>query len=239
MTAIPSPNIWEDPDGYELENRGVDPEGAVEAAMLRVLGRDGGTPLADHDLLDIGCGTGYHLPRFASMGAKVVGVEPHPPLVTRARARVAEIRDAAVRDRIEVRAGGAQALPLPDRSVDVAHARWAYFFGAGCEPGLAELDRVMRPGSTAFVIDNDATRSTFGGWFTRAWPTYDPLAVERFWRRHGWSAERVDMRWAHATRADLEQVVRLEFAPEAADRILAGHDGTEVNYAVNLWHRSW
>ena len=61
--------------------------------------------------------------------------------------------------------GAAQAIPLPDASVDVAQARWAYFFGPGCEPGLRDLARVMRRGGTAFVIDNDPTRSTFGRWF--------------------------------------------------------------------------
>ena len=66
--------------------------------------------------------------------------------------------------------GTAQAIPLPDASVDVVHARWAYFFGPGCEPGLAELDRVVRRGGTAFVIDNDASRSTFGGWFRQRLP---------------------------------------------------------------------
>ena len=39
---------------------------------------------------------------------------------------------------VRVLEGTAQALPLPDASVDVAHARWAYFFGPGAEPGLRE-----------------------------------------------------------------------------------------------------
>ena len=38
----------------------------------------------------------------------------------------------------------AEALPLPDASVDVVHARWAYFFGPGSEPGPARA----RPGRT-------------------------------------------------------------------------------------------
>ena len=63
-----------------------------------------------------------------------------------------------------------------DASVDVAHARWAYFFGPGCEPGLRELARVVRRGGAAFVIDNDATRSTFGAWFRRELPRYDVRA---------------------------------------------------------------
>ena len=62
-------------------------------------------------------------------------------------------------------------------------ARWAYFFGPGCEPGLRELDRVMRRGGTAFVVDNDTSRSTFGSWFRRGYPMIDADEVERFWSR--------------------------------------------------------
>jgi hypothetical protein len=117
--------------------------------------------------------------------------------------------------------------------------RWAYFFGPGSEPGLAELDRVVRRGGTAFVIDNDATRSTFGGWFRRGYPDVDPTAVERFWSGHGWRRTPVDIRWSFAHRADLEAVVRIEFDPDTADAVLAEHEGTEVDYAVNLWSKDY
>jgi hypothetical protein len=40
----------------------------------------------------------------------------------------------------------------------------------------------------AFVIDNDATRSTFGRWFRRALPTYDQEQVDTFFARRGWDA---------------------------------------------------
>jgi hypothetical protein len=142
-------------------------------------------------------------------------------------------------DGVRVLRGTAQRLPLPDRCVDVVHARWAYFFGPGCEPGLAELDRVMRRGATAFVIDNDATSSTFGRWFRRAVPTHDALAVERFWARHGWERVPLDVRWDLPDRASFEAVVRIEFAPALADEILAEHPGTGVDYAVNVfWRRA-
>ena len=126
-----------------------------------------------------------------------------------------------------------------DASVDVVHARWAYFFGPGCEPGLAELDRVVRRGGSAFVIDNDATRSTFGAWFRRGYPTVDPQEVELYWTRRGWTRIPVDMGWRFESRADLEAVVRIEFTPEVAAEVLASHTGTEVDYAVNVWWRSW
>jgi ubiquinone/menaquinone biosynthesis C-methylase UbiE len=186
---------------------------------------------AGRAVLDVGCGTGYHLPWLAATAASVVGVEPHADLVALARRRTRRLPNVAVRQ------GTAQTLPLPDASVDVVHARWAYFFGPGCEPGLAELDRVVRRHGSAFVIDNDPTRSTFGEWFRRAYPEVDPEAVERFWSIRGWTRTPVDMRWAFTSRSDLEEVVRIELPGDAADAVLAEHEGTEVDYAVNLWWR--
>lgn len=221
-----SPNIWDTPDVYEVENLGVDRAGVIESAMAAR------HPFAGADLVDVGCGTGFHLPRFLDLGcASVTGVEPHPPLVSLAQQRISGMPRAAVHE------GVAQALPVPDDSFDIAHARWAYFFGAGSEPGLRELARVLRPGGTAYVIDNDATRSTFGRWFSRAYPAYDPLAVERFWARQGWSREPLTIAWTFDSREDLEQVVRIEFPETAAEGILAEHPGTDVDYAVNLWWR--
>jgi hypothetical protein len=34
-------------------------------------------------------------------------------------------------------------------------------------------------------------------------------------------------------------VVRIEFTPELAEQILGEHDGTTVDYAVNLWSRTF
>lgn len=220
-----SPNIWNRPDVYELENRAADPDGVIEAAMARI------RPWAGATVLDVGCGTGYHLPRFAEQAHTVIGVEPHSGLLAAARRRCAGLPN------VECRHGSAQALPLPDASVDVVHARWAYFFGPGCEPGLRELDRVVRKGGTAFVIDNDATRSTFGRWFRRGFPSYVPEDVERFWSRRGWQRTRLDIRWSFARRADLEAVVRIELPPDVAAQVLAEHAGLEVDYAVNLFWR--
>jgi SAM-dependent methyltransferase len=225
-SAIPSPNIWDRPDVYETENLAVDRAGVIEAAMRRI------DDWAGKDVVDIGCGTGFHLPYFAATARSVVGIEPHPPLAALARQRIWRMPRTCVLE------AGAEALPTADGSFDIAHARWAYFFGPGCEPGLAELARVMRPGGTAYVIDNDATRSTFGAWFRRALPAYDARAVERFWERRGWQRERLDIRWDFDSRADFEAVVRIEFAPAQAALILGEHPkALGVDYAVNLWWR--
>lgn len=232
--AVPSPNIWQHPTTYEVENRAMDPDGRLEAAMTALVPAPG---WAGRTVLDLGCGTGFHLSRFAELAGPagtVVGVEPHPNLLALARRRTRRLPT------VDVVAGTAQAVPLPDASVDVVHARWAYFFGPGCEPGLAELTRVVRRGGTALVVDNDTTRSTFGRWFRRGYPHLPPAEeVERFWSTHGFSRTALDLRWSFGSRQDLLDVVRIELPPAAAEEALAGHTGTEVDYAVNLWSRTY
>ncbi len=221
-----SPNIWQTPGTYEIENRAFDPDGLVAETMRGI------ADWSDRVVLDVGCGTGFHLPWFAEQARRVVGVEPHPDLVALARRRTRHL------DRVTVVQGTAQQLPVPDGSVDIAHARWAYFFGPGCEPGLAELARVVRRGGTAYVLDNDPTRSTFGGWFRRGYPHLPtPSVVERFWSTHGWTRSPVLTRWRFGSRADLASVVAIELPTGLARQVLAEHQGVEVDYAVNLWWR--
>ena len=63
--------------------------------------------------------------------------------------------------------------------------------------------------------------------------------VERFWSTRGWTRTPVDMGWRFSSRADLESVVRIEFDRATAEAILAEHEGTEVDYAVNLWSKTF
>jgi SAM-dependent methyltransferase len=223
---VPSPNIWAHPQLYEIENRAADPHGHLAAAVASVYDVTG------RDVLDIGCGTGFHLRSFPA-ARTVVGVEPHPDLVAIAARRVRHL------PWVSVRLGTAQSLPLPAASVDLAHARLAYFFGPGCEPGLAELVRVLRPGGVAVVIDNDASRSTFGSWFRRGFPDLDPDAVTAFWEAQGFTRVDVDMGLRFDSRADLEAVIRIELDGDTADAALTAHEGLEVDYAVNLWWKRY
>lgn len=66
-----APNIQRAPDLYEIENIAVDPDGRIEAAMREIAPRD------DRTVLDIGAGTGFHIPRFHQHAQHVIAVEPH------------------------------------------------------------------------------------------------------------------------------------------------------------------
>jgi SAM-dependent methyltransferase len=203
--AIPSPNVWHWPDVYERENQAQDVHGAIWAAL----------PRWDRaDVVDVGCGDGFHLPRFAATARTVTGVEPHPELVARARRRVATLSNVTVVH------GHAQHTGLPSASADLVHARTAYFFGPGCEPGLVEADRVLRPGGVLAIVDLDATAAPYGRWMRADLSHYDPGKVQRFFDRTGFDTTLVDTLWRFPDRPTLEDVLRIEFGPRVAARAI-------------------
>lgn len=214
---IPSPNIWHWPDLYARENAAQDVDGAIWAALRAA------APFAGRDVVDVGCGDGFHLPVFAAEAASVVGVEPYEPLVRRGRARG-----------LDVRPGSAERLPLPDASVDVVHARTAYFFGPGCEPGLAEAERVLRPGGVLAIVDLDATVPPYGAWMRADIPHYDPVAAERFFERQGFTTQRIRTTWRFPDRITCEAVLRIEFSAAVADRAVAEVAGVELQVGYRL-----
>lgn len=222
IEALPSPNIWHWPETYEIENRAQDVGGDIWRVLAEVADWRG------RDVVDIGCGSGFHLPRFAAAARHVTGVEPYAPLVELARDRVASMPN------VDVALGSAQRVPLPDASVDVAHARTAYFFGPGCEQGLAEADRVLRPGGMLAIVDLDVRHRPYGDWMRVDLPKYDADEVDRFFERMGFSRRYVETRWRFADRASLEAVLRIEFSARVADRAAMAVPGVEfpVGYRV-------
>lgn len=204
--VTPSPNIWHWPEIYAVENRAQDCTGAIWRTLRER------ADWAGLDVVDIGCGDGFHLPVFAATARSVLGVEPHEPLARRACQRVADTPG------VEVRAAPAHRLPLADASVDVVHARTAYFFGPGCEPGLVEAERVLRPGGRTVIVDLDAACPPYGEWLRADLPHYDPDAVETFFQRQGFDSVRVDTVWRFDDRAGLEAVLGIEFSAAVAQR---------------------
>jgi len=204
-----APNQGGRPDLYELENRAMDPDGALLEAMREL------APWAGRTLVDLGCGSGYWLPGYADEAGAVIGVEPDPALLPLAAARD---------PRVQVLPGSAEHLPLDDASVDVVHARFAYFWPPDCEAGLAEVRRVLKPGGTLVVVDNDRRAGEFAGLLRTAAGRAPGLAdrTDAWWAARGASRTEVMGRWQFASRRDFEAVLRLEF-PVVADSWLAAH----------------
>jgi SAM-dependent methyltransferase len=219
----PAPNITERPDLYEVENRAIDPDGLVLATMRSL------APWQGKTLVDLGCGSGFWLPVYASEAAAVIGVEPHEGLLD-----LAARRD----ERAVVVPGSAEHMPFKDDSIDVVHARFAYFWPPGCEAGLAETLRVLKPGGALVVIDNDQRHGEFAELLASAANTAlgQADATDAWWAAH--NAERVEVmsRWLFATPDDLEAVLRLEFPEPVVDGWLISHPGRyELTYGHVLF----
>lgn len=223
-----SPNRQNAPDVYEIENRAADPDGLIEAAMYTI------APWDDKIVLDLGAGTGFHIARFHAQAKHVVAVEPNSPSRLQIMVRVIRLNLG----RVSVMHGSAEHLLLPNASIDIMHARFAYFFPPDCEPGLKELARVMKPGGTAFIIDNDLAHGTFASWLQRvSWLNKNATLIERFWHEHGFSLQRIPSEWRFANRADMETVLRIEFPGLLAEQLLKEHKGTRIDYHYNLYYR--
>lgn len=102
-------------------------------------------------LLEIGCGIGTDLVRFARGGASVTGIDLSETAVRLAKQNFAEHPPA--RARLAVADG--VALPFADGSFDVVYAHGMLQYAADPSGILREVQRVLRPGGAAiFMVYN-------------------------------------------------------------------------------------
>ena len=219
-----------DPQAYELLNMCTDPERKLERLMW------GLAPIAGKVVMDIGAGSGFHAVRFASEAAEILAVEPDRKMLDQMRAR---LRTSTTGNTAAV-GGSADALPLRGDIVDVAQARFAYFFGTTeCLPGMQEVKRVLKPGGQFFVVDTNPDRGTFGRLARRANPSTFHERYRRehiaFYREHGFSAYAVDTALRAPDRQALEQILRMEF-PRLYTDFMEEIKGIELTYGLSVYH---
>lgn len=223
-----APNIAGDPVVYEVENEALARDGRLDRALAEFAPWDG------KRLLDIGCGSGFRLPRYAEAARSVIGVEPDPDLLELARQRTEGFEN------VETRHGSAEHLPVADGSVDVAHARFAYFFGPGAEVGLDEVRRVLAPDGVLLVIDNSWKGGDFAELLRSASTGnagIDPERVASWWRDRGAVRHEVVGGWAPASLDELRTILRLEFPADVVERFMQHRHEADLSYqfAVYEW----
>jgi ubiquinone/menaquinone biosynthesis C-methylase UbiE len=120
--------------------------GYDEAAGLRVL--------------DVGCGQGIDVYRYASWGAEATGVDLTPRHVELARAHLAAMGVEA-----EIVQGDAESLPFEDESFDRVSSNGVLHHTPDMPAALREIRRVLEPGGEARVIVYN--RNSFHYWLTQ------------------------------------------------------------------------
>jgi SAM-dependent methyltransferase len=153
----------------------------IGPAMFELLG-----DVADHDILDAGCGPGWMGTKLAQQGARVVGIDASEEMLARARRR-AEVASAPMQI---LRGDLCAPLPLDDHSFDAVVANMVLMDIPTVDVALAEFRRVLRlSGCLVFSITHPSffpwcwTRDDAGN---KLWkPVDDYLTIRRdtndFW----------------------------------------------------------
>jgi SAM-dependent methyltransferase len=109
--------------------------------LLRLVDFDG---YRGRRVLDVGCGAGVDLARFAKGGAKVTGIDLALSAIVLARAN---FEQQGLPARLEVADG--EQLPFRDDTFDLVYAHGVVQYTANSERLVDECRRVLRPGGRA------------------------------------------------------------------------------------------
>jgi ubiquinone/menaquinone biosynthesis C-methylase UbiE len=99
------------------------------------------------DVLDVGCGQGIDVARYAMAGARATGVDLTPRHIELARAHLAAMGLLG-----EVVVGDAEALPFADESFDRVSSNGVLHHTPDMMAALREIYRVLSPGGEARII---------------------------------------------------------------------------------------
>ena len=109
--------------------------------LIRLVDFDG---YRGRSVLDVGCGAGVDLARFAKGGAEVTGVDVSPSAIDLARTNFAQ---QGLRGRFEVADG--ERLPFADDTFDLVFAHGVVQYTAQPQRLVDECRRVLKPGGEA------------------------------------------------------------------------------------------
>ena len=190
-------------------------------------------------MLELGAGTGKLTRRLVPAGGRIVALEPVPGM----RAKLAAALESVTGDdglaAVEIVDGTAEAIPLPNRSVDAVVAAQAFHWFDAIR-ALSEVHRVLRPGGRFVLAWNRRDESvpwvkalgdrirTLAGDEPQVWDERWPAALRRCALFE--PVEQADFRQSHRlTRAGvLDRVASVSFVaaaePSAQAEVLADVD---------------
>jgi ubiquinone/menaquinone biosynthesis C-methylase UbiE len=123
-------------------------------------------------VLEIGIGSGLNLQHYGAAVTEIIGIDPSPALLVKARRRrTPDGRQATILE------GSAEAVPLDAGSVDSVVTTWTLCSIPNVHVALAEARRVLRPGGQLLFVEHG--RSPEAGvarWQDRLTPVWKRIA---------------------------------------------------------------
>jgi ubiquinone/menaquinone biosynthesis C-methylase UbiE len=98
-------------------------------------------------LLEVGCGAGIDLVRFARAGAIITGIDLSTTAIDLARKNIEQNGLSA-----DLRVMNGEAMQYPDNCFDVVYAHGVLQYTANVEKMVAEIHRVLKPGGEAIIM---------------------------------------------------------------------------------------
>ena len=198
----------EQPDLFAIERSAMDRAGLVITELDKLLPTSG-------VVVDVGAGDGHTAERLTSASRSVVAVEPSDGMVRSIRLLPWVL-------------GLAQELPIRTGAADGLYATWAYFFPKHHDvtAGLAEADRVVKPGGPIVIVDN------LGGDEFTALADRDITTDPDFWAADGFEMSVVDTAFEFDTLDDARVLLGLFFGER-------GHGGAaqSLTFRVGVFAR--
>lgn len=99
------------------------------------------------DLLEIGCGVGIDLARFARGGAKVTGIDLSQTAIALARSNLEQGEQSA-----DLRVMNGERMEFADDTFDVVYAHGVLQYTADSAKMVNEIHRVLRPGGETVLM---------------------------------------------------------------------------------------
>lgn len=150
---------------------------------------------ATGQVLEIGVGSGLNLPLYQS-ASRVIGLDRSAKLVAMARTSAKGLALP-----IELVEGNAEAIPLPDQSVDTVVSTWTLCSIPDVRQALREMRRVLKPdGSLIFAEHGQSPDAGVLRWQNRLTPLWKRIGggchlnrpIERLIREAGFQVERLE-----------------------------------------------
>ena len=123
---------------------------------------------ATGQVLEVGIGSGLNLPLYSDQATEIIGLDPSRRLLSMAHEAAARLGRPT-----ELVDGTAEAIPLPDRSVDTVVSTWTLCTIPNAARALEEMRRVLKPdGRLLFAEHGRSTDSGVRRWQDRLTPIW-------------------------------------------------------------------